>query len=271
MNSYVPSARNDLNRFHSLLASKTPFTFIRFSDGEMEVLRNRYLEIGGDYTIFRGNRLPSDFPVYDRKKFDPSRDTRFRAALMDSAKKQGKNYFKGIPTYHNNMVEDRDFMVSLNGGMSEFITFSDLLLNCNYVSFRKRIVPLFAAAENLALVANYRSVPQGELSRARLVPIGDSIFERYEETLSEVLALAGQLPSGSVVLSSASSFSNILGMTLYDLRPDLLFLDIGTALNDLLGLKSVTRAYHRLYFIHGLYDRLFSLRYRLTKEYRIKW
>jgi hypothetical protein len=157
INNYVPLARKDLNRFHSLLANKMPFTFIRFSDGEMEVLRNRYLEIGAGYTVFQGKRLSNNFPVYDQKKFDPTRDFQFRAALLDSAKKKGKNYFKGIPTFHNNLVADRDFMVSLNGGMSEFMTFSDLLINSNYVGYRKRVVPLFAAYENLALVANYRA------------------------------------------------------------------------------------------------------------------
>jgi len=237
----------------------------------MEVLRNRYLEICGNYTIFRGQRLPSNFPEYDQKKFDPNRDAKFRMALLDSAKKKGENYFKGIPTYHNNMIEDRDFMVSLNGGLSEFMTFSDLLINSNYVTFRKRIVPLLAASANLTLVANFRATPQRDLSRAKLIPIGDNIFERHEETLLDVLAAARQLPSKSMILSSASSFSNLLGMHLYDVRPDITFLDIGTSLNDLLGLKSVTRAYHRLYFRANLYDRLRSLRYRLTKEYRIKW
>lgn len=268
---YLPSAKNDLHRLFSLLKDETPFTFIRFSDGEMEVLRNRFLEIGMGYTIFQGKRISNNFPEYDRKKYDPSMDIKFRTALENSATKKGMNYFKGIPTLHNNMIEDREYMVALNGGMSEFMTFSDLLINSNYVKFRERFVPFFASAKNLALVANHRAIPTGGLSRAKLISIGDGIFKRYEETLKEVLKKIHCLPLGAIVLSSASSFSNILGMHLYDLRPDITFIDIGTALNDLLSLKSVTRAYHRLCFKKSIYDRLFALRYRLTMEYWIRW
>jgi len=269
--NHLPSAKKDLHRLFSLLNEETPFTFIRFSDGEMEVLRNRFLEIGRGYTIFKGKRISNNFPEYDRKKYDPSKDTKFRTALKNSATKKGMNYFKGIPTLHNNMIEDRDYMVDLNGGMSEFMTFSDLLINSNYVEFRNRFVPQFASAKYLALVANHRAIPTGELARAKLISIGDVIFKRYEETLIEVLNKVHHLPLGALVLSSASSFSNILGMHLYNLRPDITFIDIGTALNDLLSLKSVTRAYHRLYFKKSIYDRLFALRYRLTKEYWIRW
>ena len=40
-----PNPKDHFNSFMHLLNAKKPFTFIRFSDGEVEVLRNRKLFI----------------------------------------------------------------------------------------------------------------------------------------------------------------------------------------------------------------------------------
>ena len=48
----MPNAVTHVDNFIALLKSKKPFSFIRFSDGEIEILRNRYLEIGGGKNSF---------------------------------------------------------------------------------------------------------------------------------------------------------------------------------------------------------------------------
>jgi hypothetical protein len=45
MKIYKPSAHSDILKFCMLLESEFPFTFVRFSDGEVELLRNRKLFI----------------------------------------------------------------------------------------------------------------------------------------------------------------------------------------------------------------------------------
>ena len=271
IDTYIPDAKLDLERFYKMLFERVSFTFIRFSDGEMEIIRNRYVEIGNGYTVFKNKKVPSNFPEYDRKVFDPEKNILFREELLNSARKSGLNYFKGIPSTHNNLIDDRDFMVSLNSGMSKFMTFSDLLLNSNYLAFRKKIVPLFSSIKNLAVIANYRAKFQSELSHANHICIGDNIFENYKSILDSVMLNLNELPNSSVVLSSASSLSNILGMKLYEIRPDITFIDIGTSLNDLLGLDSRTRAYHNLYFSKSIKEKIIAFRYTFTKEYKIKW
>ena len=60
-------------------------------------------------------------------------------------------------------------------------------------------------------------------------------------------------------------------MKLYEIRPDITFIDIGTSLNDLLGLDSRTRAYHNLYFSKSIKEKIIAFRYTFIKEYKIKW
>ena len=72
MSSFIkPDRKNHFNYFITLLNSKKPFTFIRFSDGEVEVLKNRKLTILNKKTFFRGKAYSNDYPVMDTKKFDP--------------------------------------------------------------------------------------------------------------------------------------------------------------------------------------------------------
>lgn len=271
MTIYIPRAERDLDRFGAMLRAGEAFTYLRFSDGEMEILRNRYLEIDNGVTVFRGRTFGNQFPVYDRKRFDPEVHAPIRRDLLASAMKRARNYFKGVPTRHNRALVDREFMVRLNGGMSEYMTFSDLLMNCNYPKFREEIVPLFAKATHLAVIGNFRAKLNGELARAEHLTIGDNFFDAYEATLNRLIEQTSELPRGTLILSSASSMSNVIGMKLFDSRPDITFIDVGSAINDLLGLDSRTRAYHQVYAMDSDWTGLRAMRYKWSEEYKIRW
>jgi hypothetical protein len=268
---YIPNPKIDLLRVYTLLSQHNPFVFIRFSDGETEILKNRYLEINDGVSVFRGIKSINNYPVYDTKLFDPSIHINIYNDLLLSAKKRNYNYFIGIPTSHNGAIDDRDLMVGINGGLSEHITFADLFTNSNYLNYRRKIVPLFNTFVNIIVIANFRSKLTGVLSRAAHIPIQDNFFSNYDETLCSVMKEIFIIPKYSLVLSSASSLSNILGMHIHKERPDLTFLDIGTTLNDLLSLDSRTRSYHILLGDRTLKGWIRKQRYRLSLEYKIKW
>ena len=69
---------------------------------------------------------------------------------------------------------------------------------------------------------------------------------------NDILNNLFDIPSGSLILSSASSLSNIIGFELFNQRNDITFLDIGTSINDLIGLQEITRTYHEIYFSKGI-------------------
>lgn len=268
----MPTGHGDLDRFERLVLERSPFTFVRFSDGEIEVLRNRKLVINCGVTEFRGKLFSNQFPEFDQKHFDPMRGQDVRSDLLASAIFCDSGYFKGVPTRHNNALCDREFMLRLNGGFTPQMTFSDLLLNSNFLRARERFFPLLAASfEDLLVVGNWRCELKGYLGKGRLVPIPDDLFSKYRQTRDSVQAALEVAPASALILSSASSLSNVLGYRLRISRPDLTFLDIGTVLNDLIGLPLRTRAYHKLIDPRTPRERFAAWRYRWHREYQLQW
>lgn len=265
-NKSHPSANSHLENFTDFLERKKPFSFVRFSDGETEILHNRFLEINEGKTTFRGRTFENKFPAFDAKKFDPRIHQKLRSDLLESATFRSENFYKGIPTSHNNAIADREFMLRLNGGYSTNMTFADLFLNSNYQNYRSNLVPLFGTFEKIYIIANYRSKPVGELRKSTLIEVPDNFFSCYDETLSHVMEKLILIESNALVLSSASSLTNIVGYKLFNERSDLTFIDIGTSVNDLLSLDSRTRSYHA---VQG--NILNNIKYRLSKGYKIKW
>jgi hypothetical protein len=245
---------------------------VRFSDGEIEILRNRKLVIADGVTEFRGRRSSNQFPEFDQKRFDPRRGQDVRGDLLASAIFRDSGYFKGIPTRHNNAIGDREFMLRLNGGFTPQMTFSDLFLNSNFRRARASFFPFLATSfEDLLVVGNWRCELKGYLEKGRLVQIPDDFFSSYQQTLDAVQSALQDAPKSALILSSASSLSNVLGHRLRSIRPDLTFLDIGTVLNDLMGLPLGTRAYHKLLAPRTLRERFAAWRYRRHREYQLQW
>jgi hypothetical protein len=262
----IPNAKTHLQGFVDLLKLQIPFSFVRFSDGEIEVLRNRYLEIDNGKTVFRGRSFKNSFPQFDSKRFDPRIHQNIRKDLLASAMFRKDNFFKGIPTSHNNAIIDREFMLRLNGGYTSEVTFADLLLNSNYQSYRNHVIPLLGEYENIYVIANYRSKLMGVLASATHISIPDNFFEKYDEVLEDVMLQLTSIEPRAIVISSASSLSNVVAFRIAQQRADITFLDVGTSLNDLLSLDSGTRAYHAT--TKGWVKRFF---YQSTKGYEIKW
>ena len=268
----MPDGKADLDRLHMLVTARRAFTFVRFSDGELEVIRNRSMSISSGVTEFRGRFFRNSFPEYDQKRFVPNRCQDLRSDLIRSAIFRDDFYFKGIPSRHNNMVVDREFMLRLNGGFSAEMTFSDLFMNSNYVRSRNDFFPsIVEEFGNVIVVGNWRCELTGYLGRGRLVKIPDDFFSKYKQTLDEVYAELLDVPDCALILSSASSLSNVLGHHLRVNRPDLTFIDVGTVLNDLLGLSLGTRAYHRLSNPRTPRERFAAWRYRQSREYQLQW
>ena len=268
----VPDAASHLQLFLKLAQDNKPYTFVRFSDGEVEILKNHNVSIVQGATEYRGRTFATTFPSFDQKSFNPKFDQKLRKDLLAAALFTEKGYYKGIPARHNDMIEDRDFMLRLNGGPSESITFSDLFMNSNYLFCKSIFFPsLLNYFSNLAVIGNVRCVLSGPLSHGNLIKIPDNFFGQYEKILKDTYQEIESLPIGTLVLSSASSLSNTLGHQLRLTRPDLTFIDIGTTLNNWLTLRSNTRAYHFLENPRGISKRYKAIRFRFSKGYKLSW
>lgn len=266
-----PQGRRDLEMFIENLKSRAPFTFVRFSDGEMEVLRRERLVLGPEGVTWSKGKSPFVYPVFDHKDFDPDRDEEFHDALVRSAIKRSPRYFKGIPTRHNRALADRNYMVELNGGDLENLTFSDLLINENFKRFRSEVLDEFMQFETVAVVGNFRMRPTLIDQNWVLIPIQDGLIGHFPTCMLEAVEKIKLLPAGSLVLSSASSLTNILGHELLALRPDLFFIDIGTSLHDLMGMPTGIRSYQVQLLPWKFSNMKERVAYYLGGSHRLRW
>jgi hypothetical protein len=255
----------------SLLEQKTPFTFIRFSDGEMEIIVNTKLVISPGSVEWRGGKGVANYPAFDSKSFIPERDGVFRTDLLEAARFRAGKYFKGIRTRGALALRDKNRMIELNGGNSEGLTFADLLINENWKSFNKIIMPLILEREHVVFFGNYRAKPELLSKSVNHLKIGDDFIPSYESVLESSMTGLLSLPRDSTVLSSASSLTNIVGHKLFLARPDLTLIDIGTALNSSIGLGEGLREYHSQALPWSFKNFRKKSLYYLFGSHRIRW
>ena len=218
--SLKPNPKDHFNSFMNLLNLRQPFTIIRFSDGEVEVLRNRKLLISNKKTFFRGKVYPNNYPEMDTKIFDPLIDQKFRSDLLDSSIFRSDFFYKGIRSFSINDTEsiiDREFLLRLNGGFDSYITFSDLLINENYLQFRSKMFPIVLNKfKTIVVVSNWRSVIKFQCHQH--IKVCDNFIKNYQNEVTSILNALINTPLHAIVLCSASSLTNILGHKLYLLR-----------------------------------------------------
>ena len=261
--------KSDINIFLSKLVNGEPFTFSRFSDGETEVLNNRLLTIEGEEIYFRNTIIKYRYPEFDQKSFVPERDYLLRQDLLESLMFEDEAYFKGIPGSHNS-VSDRNFYLELLGGNLRNVTLADIFVNDNYGFFIRKIMSFVKTKPSVIAVCNENARPKSFITDT--VPIPTNAFPHYDEVMAQCMRALLSVPRGSIVLSSASSLSNILAVKLIKDRPDCTFLDLGSALNNYLGLDSVTRVYH--IGVHGprsLRDVKMYFKHLIKSKDRMTW
>ena len=201
------------------------------------------MRIDAGETYFRGKKFPNKFESHDHKEFCPNKHQNLRKDLFKAAIYSREGYFKGCPGKHNMMSEDLDLMARLNGSFSDNLTFSDLLVNENFYKTKTMLLNIgnFCYSE-VVVVGNFRCEKSDFAKNSTFLPIPDHVFSNYIGIKQQLMQKILNLPKGALVLSSASSLSNVIGQQLWEHRQDVTFIDIGSAINNLLGLN-FARAY----------------------------
>lgn len=234
----------DLDSLHSLIYKNKNFVFVRFSDGELEVLKNRCLIIENGVTKFRGETFTNNFEHYDSKKYIPNSMDSIRADLLASLMFKDKCYIKGIPSKHTLQDSDQNYCLRMNGGMDSCITYADLLVNWNHQRFIKETIPLLQSlGRDIVVIANKNAKIEKDLKVKSHIAIESNFFNTYEIHKNNLISSIEMLAPKTIILSSASSLSNIIGHYIAKNKLDLIFLDVGTAINNFLNFKSNAREY----------------------------
>lgn len=227
-----------------LVLSGRPFSFVRFSDGEMEVLRNRLLVIQDGITKFRGEKFKNSFSDFDSKTYVPGAMDEIRRDLLAALVYDGDDYYKGIPSAHTHQESDQNFCLRMSGGMSNKITYADLLVNWNYERFKQELIPAIVADKRKVVVIGNSSGSIGTKLRVdEYFSVSSNFFPNYAAQRDKILSQVVRLECPSIILSSASSLSNIVGhFNMYNKLGHAL-IDVGTAISPYIGLRGSSREY----------------------------
>jgi len=263
--------KTDFGLMLDMLQRAEPFTFVRFSDGELEIINGSPLSLGPAGISWSKGRSDFVYPAYDHKKFDPIEDGPLREALLIAARYSSLNFFKGIPTRHNKSPEDTAVMIQLNGNSESFLTFSDLFMNANYKSFLKFILPELVCRNDVVLIGNFRMSMDKLNPNWGHITLPDNAFAEFPEIVERLLTELLNMPEKAIVLCSASSLTNILGQRLHQADKYRTFIDVGTTLHPLTSMPDSLREYQSQMLPWGRKTFKRKLMYLLRGRKSLKW
>ena len=239
--------------FLEKITNKENFAFVRFSDGELDIIQNLYVELGGA-SVQRGNELlpVAPYPAEDHKIFDPTNPAHqgSRQKLLDSLKFRKKNYFKGLTCPCCVSADRVRALLDLyEEGDEEHLVWSNQFVNSNYIYFLDHIYKHIQKREDIILVGNERIDPVTiGLRVKKFFPVGYNCFVNNIDLSDEIKKyILTHNIKNHLFLFSAASLSEILIYELYKDYPDNTYIDIGTTLHKQLGL-SIRRDYLSAYW-----------------------
>lgn len=240
--------KNYVEHFHMLydkLKSGENFAFSRFSDGELYMMQGKEIELAQSHYQIGNRKVASRYSPEDFKHYDPSKHEFYRQELMDAYQHLQNNYYVGLSCRCCVGVVDHQDMLNWYKGdiNSDLLTWSNLWVNGNFKLFKQYMIPEFSNHKIVYILnenANIDGLPFEVTKDFRvgtnciindyglIKTVGDWISENDIENY--------------VFLFSASSLSNYMIHHLYKLYPNNTYIDVGTTMNNYLGMKGL-RAY----------------------------
>lgn len=255
-----------LSYFTEKIVNGQPFTFIRFSDGETEILQKRKLVLSSDGIHYKGMKIKYNYSEHDKKTFIPENNDLLIKDLWSSLKHTDDDYFIGIPWMHNLREDHEWYKNQLN---HDLVINADIFVNSNYKYFRNEFMKKVLTKSDVYVIANHRACDVERIFSG-IIPMQDDFFLSYESVMNQAFQNLRTLPKFSIVLASASSMSNVLAYKLKKIRNDITFIDCGTAINYLLGLGN-SRVYHWMAFGPKNFKQLkMCVQHLLTGKYFMK-
>lgn len=233
------------------LKEGTPFAFVRYSDGEMDILQNKHLVLDDKSTRLDGKVAGQVYHKTDFKEFKPEEHKPFRDKLIEAYKFQKENYYVGLSCPCCVGRENSDWMKDMRGQDDEYLTWANLLVNSNYPLFLQHMYPLLKKRK-VVIICN----KEAKLNSLPFKPIKD--YRIGQNAMINNIGLIEEISewieenniNDTVFLSSASTLSNILIYESYKKYDTNTFIDIGTTLHPFMSLP-IQRNYLRGYWLNS--------------------
>lgn len=245
----------EFNKLVKLMEKGENFAFTRYSDGELDILKNKYVILAPNYFISGNLKGPGIYTEEEQKEFIPEEHQFYREKLIESFKHNQKNYFKGICTSTDLHVGNDNFkwMIDFHGGSEENLTFANLLINANYSKFIDEIVPILTKRDIIYVVNKLADISRLPFEIKKTFRIGTNCMINDYDVANEVKTyIATNNIKDHIILCSAASLSNFIIYESFKDNPHNSFLDIGSCLNPLLDLQGWphTRGYLTHYWMN---------------------
>jgi hypothetical protein len=233
------------------LKEKENFAFVRFSDGELDIIQNLYVELS-ENKVQRGQEVlgQAPYPEEDYKIFDPSKHQKSRNLLLSSLQLKKKNYFKGLTCPCCVPTERVLSLLELYGtGDEEHMVWANQFVNSNYVYFLDYMQKEIIKRDNIVLVANEKvDIDKCDLNVKKHFKVG---YNCFVNDLGLIDGIKEYIKNNNIknhlFLFSAASLSEILIYELYKDFPENTYIDIGTTMHKSLGLN-IARDYLQSYW-----------------------
>jgi hypothetical protein len=224
------------------LRAAEPFAFSRFSDGEIFMMQNQEIVMARDHCKVKGQVHKIKYAEDDLKHFDPAHHQFYRRQLIGAFVHRQHNYYKGLSC--RCCIGDEDFKWQLNilgraqmmGAEDRYdigeLTWSNLLINANYLLFINEMVPVLREYPIVIVVNKNASLASLRFNITKEFRVGPQCITNDYGIIEEIDQFINtDKVEGRLFLFAASSLSNMAIHKLYEKYPQNTYMDIGSALN----------------------------------------
>lgn len=227
--------KGDFDKFYQKFKNKENFSFCKFSDGELYILKNQLLVLGPnpEHHSYQDDS--------DHKLFDPEKHQFYRERLFDSLKYKSENYYIGICAPSDYGDQDFYYLKNESRQDEEHLTWANLFVNSNYKLFCDLIIPEFSNFE-IIIVCNKKSTFDKAPFADKIIKdfrVGTNciINDYHMVDLLKAYVLKNKIQN-KLFLFCCSSLGNFMCQQLNEIEPNNIYFDCGSTLNPYLGLST---------------------------------
>lgn len=229
MEDYNLDIEHEFDAMLKRLKRREFFAFSRFNDGEMHVLKNQQF-------------------TCEQWQLTGDKASAFKQALAQSLCYQHPDYIIGIPcSCREDTDQFRDYLFSNFELNTSQMTFSTLFVNAMHRRLQNDFIPAMTDYP-IILVANEKSnlthFKKCGFDVKHFVPVSHNAWQNYKTITKSIQHYTqSKKPIKHLFLFSAGPVANILIPAIHKTHPENTYIDIGSSLDQQLGLPKGTRNY----------------------------
>lgn len=222
---------HEFDKMLDRIKSGKHFSFTRFGDGEIHVIKNKKFKCA-QWTL----------------SGDEAEINAFREAMQHSLTFHSPNYFIGLPcSCREDTDQFRDYLFSNFELNTSQMTFSALFVNAMYRRLQKELIPILKT-HPIALIANdkcnIKHFKEQGFQLNTFFPVPDNAWKAHHQIGRHILdEMKIRNTKNHIFLISAGPVANTLIPILHSAHPENTYIDIGSSLDQQLGLPKGTRNY----------------------------